>query len=218
MVSAFIFILLIVILILIIQLKGDLNSKITILQMLLEQLIQQQREDKPTAVSDPRPAAPPPVQELLPPVKEAPPLKARPLPPEKPMPDIPKVELSTPASAPEVPPIARPQAALHSSFRGKNPDLEKFIGENLFNKIGIAILVLGIGFFLKLFLFPLPADGSGRAALISLVSFPEILCQRAIAAGFTMGVQCGDHLFTQCRTGSYLGGYWRTVVSWKISG
>ncbi len=30
-----------------------------------------------------------------------------------------------------------------------NPDLEKFIGENLFNKIGIAVLVFGIGFFVK---------------------------------------------------------------------
>jgi len=31
----------------------------------------------------------------------------------------------------------------------KNNDLEKFIGENLISKIGIAILVLGIGFFVK---------------------------------------------------------------------
>lgn len=30
-----------------------------------------------------------------------------------------------------------------------NPDLEKFIGENLVNKIGIGILVLGIAFFVK---------------------------------------------------------------------
>lgn len=30
-----------------------------------------------------------------------------------------------------------------------NPDIEKFIGENLINKIGIAILVLGISFFVK---------------------------------------------------------------------
>ncbi|WEK18047.1 MAG: DUF2339 domain-containing protein [Candidatus Pedobacter colombiensis] len=36
-----------------------------------------------------------------------------------------------------------------SSFSERNPDLEKFIGENLFNKIGIVILVLGMGFFLK---------------------------------------------------------------------
>lgn len=31
----------------------------------------------------------------------------------------------------------------------KNTDLEKFIGENLANKIGIAVLVLGIAFFIK---------------------------------------------------------------------
>lgn len=35
------------------------------------------------------------------------------------------------------------------SFFDRNPDLEKFIGENLINKIGIAILVLGIAFFVK---------------------------------------------------------------------
>ncbi len=30
-----------------------------------------------------------------------------------------------------------------------NPDMEKFIGENLINKIGIAVLILGIAFFVK---------------------------------------------------------------------
>jgi uncharacterized membrane protein len=30
-----------------------------------------------------------------------------------------------------------------------NPDIEKFIGENLINKIGIAVLILGIAFFVK---------------------------------------------------------------------
>lgn len=34
-------------------------------------------------------------------------------------------------------------------FISKNPDVEKFIGENLINKIGIAVLVLGIAFFIK---------------------------------------------------------------------
>lgn len=43
-----------------------------------------------------------------------------------------------------VPPIQPKQ-----SFFEKHPDLEKFVGENLINKIGIAILVLGIGFFVK---------------------------------------------------------------------
>lgn len=43
----------------------------------------------------------------------------------------------------------QPPAAQKPSFSERNPDLEKFIGENLFNKIGIVVLVLGIGFFLK---------------------------------------------------------------------
>lgn len=34
-------------------------------------------------------------------------------------------------------------------FKEKNPDLEKFIGENLINKLGILILVLGISYFVK---------------------------------------------------------------------
>ena len=34
-------------------------------------------------------------------------------------------------------------------FFERNPDLEKFIGENLVNKLGIAVLVLGIGYFIK---------------------------------------------------------------------
>ncbi len=45
-----------------------------------------------------------------------------------------------------VPPVKKPK---EPSFFEKNPDLEKFIGENLINKIGIAILVIGIGFFVK---------------------------------------------------------------------
>ncbi len=36
-----------------------------------------------------------------------------------------------------------------TNFKEQNPDLEKFIGENLINKIGILILVLGISFFVK---------------------------------------------------------------------
>lgn len=35
------------------------------------------------------------------------------------------------------------------TFKENNPDLEKFIGENLINKLGILILVLGISFFVK---------------------------------------------------------------------
>ena len=36
-----------------------------------------------------------------------------------------------------------------NTFKNNNPDIEKFIGENLISKIGILILVLGISFFVK---------------------------------------------------------------------
>ena len=42
-----------------------------------------------------------------------------------------------------------PKKSWLKSFKEKNPDLEKFIGENLINKLGILILVLGISFFVK---------------------------------------------------------------------
>jgi uncharacterized membrane protein len=46
-------------------------------------------------------------------------------------------------------PQPAPVEAPRKTFFERNPDLEKFIGENLVNKIGIGILILGIGFFVK---------------------------------------------------------------------
>ena len=45
--------------------------------------------------------------------------------------------------------LTPPKASLWERFKEQNPDLEKFIGENLINKIGIFILVLGISYFVK---------------------------------------------------------------------
>ena len=42
-----------------------------------------------------------------------------------------------------------PTKTFWENFRENNPDLEKFIYENLINKIGILILVLGISYFVK---------------------------------------------------------------------
>lgn len=50
---------------------------------------------------------------------------------------------------PSIKPIAQKPKEKKPGFFERNPDIEKFIGENLINKIGIAILVLGIGFFVK---------------------------------------------------------------------
>jgi Predicted membrane protein (DUF2339) len=42
-----------------------------------------------------------------------------------------------------------PEKSFWENFKDNNPDLEKFIGENLISKIGILILVLGISYFVK---------------------------------------------------------------------
>ena len=61
-----------------------------------------------------------------------------------------EVVFSTPISPP-LEEVVQPMAAKprKPGFFERNPDLEKFIGENLANKIGIGVLVLGIGFFVK---------------------------------------------------------------------
>jgi len=46
--------------------------------------------------------------------------------------------------------ILPPQQSWWENFKDNNPDLEKFIGENLINKIGILILALGISYLVKL--------------------------------------------------------------------
>ncbi|MEP6846626.1 MAG: DUF2339 domain-containing protein, partial [Panacibacter sp.] len=46
-----------------------------------------------------------------------------------------------------------------------NPDIEKFIGENLINKIGIGILVLGIAFFVKYAIDQNWINEAGRAGI-----------------------------------------------------
>ncbi|HEX6915893.1 MAG TPA: DUF2339 domain-containing protein [Chitinophagaceae bacterium] len=45
--------------------------------------------------------------------------------------------------------IPEPPESWIERWLRNNPDMEKFIGENLVNKIGIAVLVLGIAFFVK---------------------------------------------------------------------
>ena len=58
-----------------------------------------------------------------------------------------KVEVNQPQKQPIKPVV--PSESWYSKFRKNNPDLEKFIGENIVSKIGIAILVIGVAFFVK---------------------------------------------------------------------
>jgi uncharacterized membrane protein len=56
--------------------------------------------------------------------------------------------IRVPSGRPPYDPASSPERQ-EKGFFERHPDLEKFIGENLVSKIGIAILVLAIGFFVK---------------------------------------------------------------------
>ncbi|NHN27674.1 DUF2339 domain-containing protein [Flavobacterium jejuense] len=69
---------------------------------------------------------------------------------QKPIEVVAKIEAKPIAEKPITPkPVYVPKKSWFETFKENNPDLEKFIGENLINKIGILILVLGISFFVK---------------------------------------------------------------------
>lgn len=73
---------------------------------------------------------------------------AKPAPPKETVsPSVPVQRAEPPKPTPA--PAPPPRESWWETWLRANPDLEKFIGENLINKIGIAILVLGIAFFVK---------------------------------------------------------------------
>jgi len=141
-----IFALLIVILVFIIRMKSDFAEQMSLLQRKLDELKSNQRERDNTTViqTTPPPVYTPPA--YTPPPKPTPPPTPPPPPPvNKPEPvPVREVVTTTPSIIQKNPPPAPAP-----TFWEKYPDLEKFIGENLFNKIGIGVLVIGIGFFLK---------------------------------------------------------------------
>jgi uncharacterized membrane protein len=113
---------------------------------------EQTQEPKPTPVVPPVVATPPPVAPTPPPAIPMP----HPEPVSQPAPESRPVPSAIPLGQPvptataafsEVP-SQEYEPSIFDKFR-ENLDWEKFIGENLINKLGIAILVLGIGFFVK---------------------------------------------------------------------
>lgn len=106
------------------------------------------------------PVAPPPI--ITPPPAPVPPPAPEPLAPAEDDTlrrmreafDQPKQAPSVVVEPPEPPVAEQPKPRYtppppQPSFFERHPDLEKFIGENLINKIGIAVLVLGIGLLLN---------------------------------------------------------------------
>lgn len=95
------------------------------------------RQEKPKSGEEVKPAAPAPSPLPKPAAKPSPPPEAiRRTPPQP-------IRQNTSRPKPK-------RKAWYDRILEKNLDYEKFIGENLMNKIGIAVLVIGIGFFLKL--------------------------------------------------------------------
>ncbi|MDP4254983.1 MAG: DUF2339 domain-containing protein [Bacteroidota bacterium] len=118
---------------------GQLNDRIAAQSM--------RSAGAPTQPSPPalvQPPAPPPA--TRPPVETEPFIRRVPVPPPHPAPPAAPPPPPPPPPAAPAPPPAPELPRAHSAAR---PALEKFIGENLVSKIGIAILVLAIGFFVK---------------------------------------------------------------------
>jgi uncharacterized membrane protein len=144
-------VLLITLLILLLTFKSDVKSRISILQIRIDQLTAELKrhrdlptKDEQTPVTQ-KAEVPIVIKEIKPKIetpKEEPKLST----PVKPEITTPPV-VQQPVNRPPV--IQEPSKPKKPGFFERNPDLEKFIGENLANKIGIAVLVLGIGYFVK---------------------------------------------------------------------
>ncbi len=123
-------------------LEDKLNSLSKQIQRLQEELKAAPKPEKVT----PEPPKAPVVQEVKPELKPQPTYK--PFTPPPPVVTPVKNELKE-VPPPRYEPMHEVKEGWFDKWLRNNPDLEKFIGENLVNKIGIAVLVLGIAFFVK---------------------------------------------------------------------
>ncbi len=96
-----------------------------------------------------------------------------------------------------------PPPAPKPGFFERHPDLEKFIGENLVSKIGIAILVLAIGFFVKYAIDNNWIGATGRVAI-------GILCG-GILIGIAHRLRKNYHAFSSVLVGGGLAIFYFTI-------
>ncbi|MBT1687857.1 DUF2339 domain-containing protein [Dawidia soli] len=177
--SFLIFIILVILVVLIANLRTKLQNQITVLQLKIDDLkaelgkVRFKEGPIPAPTSPREEVKPQPAIPSVPPVPVSRPVTPPPIPTPVPPPVVPPVQAPAPPKPKTVAPPVRQEAAAITvrplsetitpppayvppapkpakpGFFERNPDLEKFIGENLANKIGIGILVLGIGFFVK---------------------------------------------------------------------
>lgn len=144
------FLLVVAVLIVLVNLKNDVSARLTTLQQqvdrLTKELVKQAGKESVSKAAAGVPIATP-QKTALPQEKElpAPPEIVQPVRRSPTTITLPETISAGKQNAP-IPKVVSPRKP---GFFDRNPDLEKFIGENLANKIGIGILVLGIGFFVK---------------------------------------------------------------------
>jgi uncharacterized membrane protein len=109
---------------------------------------------------------------------------------------------SPPPQAIKPPP--QPQREINPGPPEPRPDLEKFIGENLVSKIGIAILVLAIGFFVKYAIDNGWIGAAGRVAI-------GLLCG-GVLIGFAHALQKNYKSFSSVLVGGGLAIFYFTIA------
>lgn len=212
------------IVVLIINNKSSVNRSIGALEIQileLKRMIEHLRVSRPAEEPAKPQEAPKPVVKETPPIKppEAPVALPRPpAPPEiKPQPEAVKpveVEKQPTVISDSLSTIHRPVKTSDlyppkskeptPSFFESHPDLEKFIGENLINKIGIAILVLAIGYFVK---FAIDSGWVGPAGRVGI----GIACG-AILVGIAHWLRNSYKAFSSVLAGGGLAVFYFTIT------
>ena len=101
-----------------------------------------------------KPVVPPVTPVIIPPKVEPviPPLEHK---KDEPVKETPKIEPVIQPVMQTPPPVMQPvkpvvvKEGWYDTFRKNNPDIEKFIGENILSKVAITVLVIGVAFFVK---------------------------------------------------------------------
>jgi len=227
------YILLVVIIVLVLIIKNNINDKIGRLEtriLDLQDTLMKAVLARPGDVL--KPVSPDTVQEAAPeiiiaePVKEAAPDPVVIIPliveeeevavPETPVPrsiiERPIKQNSDRVASPYGKPFDSPTSSVppkqpaepQLSFSERHPDLEKFIGENLINKIGIAILVLAIGYFVK---FAIDNNWIGPVGRVGI----GVLCG-AILIGIAHRMRNSYHAFSSVLVGGGLAILYFTIT------
>jgi uncharacterized membrane protein len=206
-------VLLIVVIYLVLTQKSDFDAKLTQLEVRildLQRLLKQNPESRPANPESAKPEVslpPKPAEPLPKPVADQPaPRPVEPIPVER-HPEVIREPLPQPIPAPRpayTPPPTYKKPEPRPSFFERHPDLEKFIGENLVNKIGIAILVLAIGFFVK---YAIDNDWVGPIGRVGI----GILCG-AILVGIAHRMRNSYKAFSSVLVGGGLAIFYFTIT------